>query len=106
MDNPLLPSSPIAAPIPPNPGDRYSVFTKLWLGWVAAFAVIESIAVWQDRAHHDRVKRTLSSNVRRWFATDSITGIPLDAPYGRLRRIALLFLITWLGEHLKQQKRV
>jgi hypothetical protein len=102
----LLPDAPIVAPIPPNPADRYSVFTKLWLSWVAAFVVIESVAVWQDRRNPDRVKRTLSSNARTVFATDSITGIPLDAPYGRLRRLALLFLTTWLGEHLKQQKRV
>ena len=96
----------MVAPIPPNPADRYSIFTKLWLCWAAMFVVVESVAVWQDKMHRDRVKRTLSSNARRLFATDSITGIPLDAPYGRLRRIALLFLITWLGEHLKQQKRV
>jgi len=106
LENPLLPSSPVAAPMAPNPADRYSVFTKLWLGWVAAFAVIESLAMWQDRKHRDRVKRTLSSNMRRWFATDSITGIPLNAPYGKLRRIALLFLMSWLSEHFRQQGRV
>ena len=106
VENPLKPDSPIVAPIPPNPADRYSVFTKLWLGWAALFVAVESVAVYQDRKNHDRVKRTLSSNTRTWFATDSITGIPLDAPYGRLRRIALLFGTTWLGEHLKQQKRV
>jgi hypothetical protein len=104
--NPLLPDTPISEPVAPNPADRYSIFTKLWLSWVAAFIVIESIAVWKDRRSPDRVKRTFSSNARTWFATDSVTGIPLEAPYGRLRRIALLFLTTWLGEHLKQQKRV
>lgn len=106
MENPLLPSSPIAAPIPPNSADRYSGFTRLWLAWAVAFVVIESVAVWQDRKHHDRVKRTLSSNARTLFATDSITGIPLDAPYGRLRRTALLFGSVWVAEHLRQQKRV
>jgi hypothetical protein len=93
-------------PIPQDPRDEYSGFTKLWLGWIAAFVVIEGVAVWQDRKHPDRVKRTLSSNARTWFATDSVTGIPLEAKYGKPRRIALLFLTTWLGEHLKQQKRV
>lgn len=94
------------APVQPNPADRYSIFTKIWLAWAAMFVVVESVAVWQDRKYRDRVKRTLTSNGRAVFATDSITGIPLDAPYGRLRRTALLFLTTWLGEHLKQQKRV
>jgi hypothetical protein len=93
-------------PIPQDPRDEYSGFTWLWAGWVVAFAVIESVAVWQDKRHPDRVKRTLSSNARTVFATDSITGIPLDAPYGRLRRTALLFLMSWLSEHLRQQKRV
>ena len=106
MANPIMPDSAIAAPIAPNPADRYSGFTKTWLAWVAAFAIVEALAVWQDRKTHDRVKRTLSSNVRTWFATDSITGIPLNAPYGKLRRIALLFLMTWLVEHFKQQGRV
>lgn len=105
-ENPLMPDGPIVAPIPPNPADQYSIFTKLWLTWVAAFVVVESVAVWQDKVHDDRVKRTLSSNARTWFATDSITGIPLDAPYGKLRRLALLFLLAWLAEHLKQQGRV
>jgi len=106
VDNPLLPDAPIVAPIPPNPNDRYSIFTKLWLCWAAMFVVVESVAVWQDKMHRDRVKRTLSSNARRLFATDSITGIPLAAPYGRLRRTALLLLLSWLSEHLKQQRRV
>ena len=106
MENPLLPDSPIAAPIPPNPRDRYSAFTKIWLGWIAVFAVVEAAAVWQDKHSPDRVKRTLSSNIRRWFATDSITGIPLNVKHGKLRRIALLFLMTWLAEHFKQQGRV
>lgn len=105
-ENPLLPDSPIVAPIPPNPADRYSVFTKLWLTWAALFVAVESVAVYLDRKNHDRVKRTLSSNVRTAFATDSITGIPLAAPYGKLRRLALLFLLAWLAEHLKQQGRV
>ena len=102
----LLPNSLIAAPMTPDPRDQYSIFTKIWLSWVAVFAVVEACAVWQDRKHHDRVKRTLSSNVRRWFATDSITGIPLNVKHGKLRRIALLFLMTWLSEHFKQQGRV
>lgn len=106
MANPLIPDGHITEPIPPNPEDEYSPFTPLWVGWIGAFIVIEAIAVWQDKKHPDRVKRTLSSNMRTWFGSDSVTGIPVDVPYGRLRRTALLFGSVWISEHLKQQGRV
>jgi hypothetical protein len=101
-----MPDGPTVGPIEPNPRDRYSPFTWAWLGLLGAGAVLEAVAMWQDRKHHDRVKRTLSSNARTWFATDSITGIPLSAPYGKTRRTILLFITAWLPEHLKQQRRV
>ena len=106
MANPLLPDAPVTEPVAPNPNDRYSTFTKLWVCWVAAFAIVEAAAVYQDKRSPDRVKRTLSSNLRTWFATDSITGVPVNVPYGKLRRIAFVCASAWLIEHLKQQGRV
>lgn len=46
-----------------------SIWTVLWLLWVAAFAVIEGIAVANDKADD-----TLSEHFRRWFRTDTKKG--------------------------------
>lgn len=103
---------PAVAPLPgvqrayqPDPRDRLSGYAAAWLLWVAAFAVIEGIALHQDAKHRDRVKRTLSSNLRYVFATDSLTGVPLDVPAGKLRRLALGVALGpgWLPQHLGRQ---
>lgn len=89
----------------PDPQDRLSGFTVAWLLWVAAFAVLEGYALRQDAIHGDRVKRTLSSNLRFIFATDSVTGVPLAVPFGKLRRLALNVALGpgWLPSHLGRQ---
>lgn len=87
----------------PNPADRLSGFTVAWAAWVAAFAVVEGVALHQDAKRRDRVKRTLSSNLRAVFATDSVTGVPLDVPYGRLRRFTLSTAVNWFEHHIGRE---
>jgi hypothetical protein len=91
--------------IPKNPADRLSWYSIAWAAWVTAFAILEAHALWQDARHRDRVKRTLSANVRTIFATDS-SGLPVDVPYGKLRRTILVMATAWAVEHLKRTKYV
>jgi hypothetical protein len=93
------------AVLEPNPRDRGSVYTPLWIAWIVAFAVIEGKALW-DEAHArpgNRVKRTLSSHLRFWAAYDSPTGIPLDARLGKTRRFVLSTAIHWFGNHIDRE---
>jgi hypothetical protein len=101
---------PDLAPLPgvqrayePDPGDRLSGYAIGWGAWVLAFAVLEGIALHQDAKHRDRVKRTLSSNLRYVFATDSVTGVPLAVPAGRLRRFALSTGVNWFQHHIGRE---
>lgn len=93
-----------SSPVPPNPRDRLSGYALGWLGFVLYFVLLEGYALYQERKHDDRVKRTLSANLRYVFATDSVTGVPLDVPYGRLRRFALGIALGpgWLPNHLSR----
>lgn len=59
-----------------------------WLAWLAAFAVLEGIAL-LNRRDGD----TLSENV--WRALLPSRG----APYWRLRRFVLLAFCAWLSAH-------
>ena len=89
----------------PDPRDRLSGWALGWLGFVAYFAILEAAAIHQDAKHHDRVKRTLSANLRYVFATDSVTGVPLNVPLGQLRRFALGIALGpgWLPNHLGRE---
>ena len=87
----------------PDPDDRLSGFTVAWAAWVVAFALIEGYALHQDAKHRDRVKRTLSSNIRYLAATDSVTGVALAVPAGRLRRFALSTGINWFSHHIGRE---
>ncbi len=88
-------------PQPPDSRDRLSGYAFGWLGFVAYFAVLEAIALRQDAKHRDRVKRTLSANLRFVFATDSVTGVPLRVPLGKLRRLAFTTATGWLESHIE-----
>lgn len=46
-----------------------SVWTLLWLAWIAAFGVIEGVAIFNDRRED-----TLSEHFRAWFKTDRKRG--------------------------------
>jgi hypothetical protein len=89
----------------PDPQDRLSGFTIAWAGFALYFAVVEGVALWQDAKHDDRTKRTLSSNLRWLAATDSVTGVPLAVPHGKLRRLALSIALGpgWLPTHLGRE---
>jgi hypothetical protein len=103
VPNPLVPESAAAAPeAPKDPRDAWSWFTWFWAAWALIFGIVEAIAIWQDKGNLDRVKRTLSSNTRTAFAWDSITGRPLDVPWGRLRRAGFIMLCAWFVEHIKR----
>ena len=92
----------------PHPDDKLSGYAIGWLGFVLYFVILEGIALHQDVKHPDRVKRTLSANLRYVFATDSVTGVPLAVRYGRLRRFALGVALGpgWLPHHLGREGAV
>lgn len=46
-----------------------SVWTLLWLAWIAMFAGVEGVAVFND-VRED----TLSEHLRRWFRVDTHVG--------------------------------
>jgi hypothetical protein len=101
--NPIVPEASAAAPEAlPSPWDRWTWFSAFWAVWVVMGAVVEWRALREDRVSRDRDKRTLSSNTRRVFAWDSITGQPLAVRYGRTRRAAFIMLAAWFVEHIKR----
>lgn len=69
-----------------------SPWTLSWVVWLAAFGVIEGLALARKRPDD-----TLSEHVWRWFAV-ARPGAQPDG-FTRLRRFALLAGVTWLGAH-------
>lgn len=67
------------------------IWSWLWVGWLAAFCVIEGAAL-ARKAPGD----TLSEHVWAWFHTKR--GTRADGTT-RLRRLALLAFVTWLAVH-------
>jgi hypothetical protein len=104
--NPLVPEQAAASPpVPKSRADRYGAFTVFWLAWALSAAAVEALALYRDKQETDRVKRTLSSNTRTAFGWDSITGRPLDVPFGKLRRVAFICLVAWFPQHVQQLGR-
>lgn len=102
-------SSPIVPlntePVDPNPEDRLTGYAFGWLVFVLYFVILEGYALYKESKSNDRVKRTLSANLRYVFATDSVTGVPLNVPGGRVRRFILGVALGpgWLPNHLGRQ---
>jgi hypothetical protein len=71
------------------------IWTWLWIGWIAIFAVIEGAAVLR-KASGD----TLSEHVWKWFAIGRGGDRPRLTGWVPLRRFALLAGLTWLVVHL------
>ncbi|ATI18704.1 hypothetical protein SEA_DAUDAU_3 [Streptomyces phage Daudau] len=70
-----------------------TVWSWLWVGWLAAFAAIEGKALF-NKTEGD----TLSEHVWKWFATkQGSTGKP--SGWVRLRRFGLLAFMAWLSVH-------
>jgi hypothetical protein len=69
-------------------------FTIAWLAWLAAFLVIEGVAI-ARRKNGD----TLSEHVWMWFAIRR----PKDAPpagfWIHVRRLSLVAFMAWLAVH-------
>ena len=64
-------------------------YTWLWIGWIVAFFLIEGAAL-LDR----RLGDTLTEHVTHW------AGISGKGRLVKLRRLALLILVTWLAVHM------
>lgn len=90
---------------PADPRDRlHPTYAKLWVAWIAYFVVVETCALVAEARRRetgtsDRTKRTFSAFWRWVFATDSVTGVPLDVPLGRARRFAGMVLKAWFDKH-------
>ncbi|MCX4572276.1 hypothetical protein OHB41_03565 [Streptomyces sp. NBC_01571] len=69
-----------------------SPWTLSWAVWLAAFGVIEGLALANKRPDD-----TLSEHVWRWFAVTRHD--PQPDGWTRLRRFALLAGMSWLGVH-------
>lgn len=67
------------------------VFTNLWVGWIAAFFVIELSALVRHRPQD-----TLSDHVWTWF---DIPRHPAPTRAVRARRLFLLGFLAWLCAH-------
>lgn len=74
-----------------EPPGASRTWTRLWLGWIAAFFVIEFWALARGRPQD-----TLSD--RCWTAFD-IPRHPAPARSVRLRRISLVGFLAWLVGH-------
>jgi hypothetical protein len=72
-----------------------TVWSWLWIGWLAAFCVIEGKALF-NKTEGD----TLSEHVWKWFSTQR-TAAKQGQPTGwvRLRRFVLLAFMAWLSVH-------
>jgi hypothetical protein len=106
VTNPIVPEQAAASPpVPKSRFDRYSPYTAFWLVWAVSAAVVEALALYQDKQKVDRIKRTLSSNTRTAFGWDSITGRPLEVRFGKLRRVAFICLAAWFPQHVQQLGR-
>ncbi|WP_223772937.1 hypothetical protein [Streptomyces sp. 135] len=69
-----------------------NVWTLSWVAWLAAFGVIEGLALARKRPDD-----TLSEHVWCWFAIARRD--PQPDGFTRLRRFLLLAGIGWLGAH-------
>jgi hypothetical protein len=83
-----------------NPRDEYTPGTQIWIVLGLVGLVTEIYGLWYDWKHPgNRRKWTLTSNARTLGGFDSITGEPIAVPYGRLRRSAVVMLLSWLIYH-------
>jgi hypothetical protein len=98
----------------PNPADElHPTFVKLFAAGWAFIGAVEFAALYIEAKNRkngasDRRKRTLTAIIRFLAGTDSVTGVPVDVPYGRMRRFALSTLIGpgWFPGHFGQEQRM
>jgi hypothetical protein len=100
-----LPTPPVPPRLyAPNPRDEYTPGTIAWVVIIGAGTALELYGIHYDKTHPgNRRKWTLTSNMRPLGGFDSVTGLPLDVPFGALRRAALVFTLAgveaWLTHH-------
>ena len=71
-----------------------SGWTWLWVAWIAAFGVIEGVALF-NAAKDD----TLSEHVWKWFGIGRPGNRPPVTGSVRLRRFGLLAFLAWIALH-------
>lgn len=71
-----------------------SVWSWLWLAWIAAFVALEGITL-ARKAPDD----TLSEHIWRWFAVGRPGNRPKWSGLVQLRRFLLLASLAWLAAH-------
>lgn len=74
-----------------HPSGATPAYTKAWIGWLAAFALIEGTALARGKPED-----TLSDHVWAWF---DVPKHPAPNRSERVRRVILLAFMAWLGAH-------
>lgn len=80
-------------------------FSWLWVGWIAYFAAVEGVALYQSgkaiRAGADDPRDTFSEHMWVWFGVNHKgTGVDRQAgAWARIRRIVLGAGLLWLSIH-------
>lgn len=71
------------------------IFSWLWLGWIAAFGVIEGLALARKKEGG-----TLSEHVWKWFGIgEAGEGRPEPTTWVWIRRVTLGGFLAWLSIH-------
>lgn len=70
------------------------IWSWLWIGWLAAFGVLEGIALARKEPED-----TLSEHIWRWFAIGRPGNRPKFTGLVQLRRFVLLAGLAWLAAH-------
>jgi hypothetical protein len=82
-----------------------SVFSWLWVGWLAYFAVVEGVALYRSGKAKGRgaadPRDTFSEHVWFWFGVNTADiGIDSNAnAWARIRRVVLGAFLLWLSIH-------
>lgn len=71
---------------------NFDPYTLGWVAWVAFFAIEEGLAVFYSK----RTEDTLSWHIWEWFGINDRD----KGGWFKIRRIALLVGLAWLGTHL------
>lgn len=76
-----------------------SAMEYYWLAWfLLGFGIPEAYALYRTVRYGDKTL-TLSVHIRKWFATDVVGRTDLTL-FGKLRRVVLMFGLSWLAVHL------
>lgn len=87
-----------AGRVTPPGAKKFGWHSWAWLVWMLFFLIVEGDAVIKNiqGGRDDWQHRTLTENVR-WLAATDRDG--LIVKFGKFRRLALIFLMSWLVFH-------